>query len=73
MTEEKKIYYICPKCLDMTQAPPDHKGHEGRLIAVSPGPWDDERRKPPLDAHGHVMTRAPRWYLEAIGILDDTG
>ncbi len=70
MTETKTVYYICPKCFDITTTPPDRLGHEGKLIECDPGEMGDARRKPPFDEYGHVMTRAPRWYLEATGILE---
>ena len=32
---------------------------EVKLIVCKPGEPGDERRKPPMDEHGHVMTRGP--------------
>jgi hypothetical protein len=63
------VFYICPKCFDITETPPDRHGHQGKLVECHPGEMGDARRKPPVDEHGHVMTRAPRWYLEAIGMI----
>jgi hypothetical protein len=37
------------------------------MIACDAGDWGSERRKPILAANGELRTRAPRWFLEAIG------
>ncbi|MGD2156311.1 MAG: hypothetical protein PVG32_05520 [Anaerolineales bacterium] len=37
------------------------------MIECDAGEFDDERRKPPIDKRGYLVTRAPRWYLEAVG------
>ena len=67
--DNRAVLYVCPVCFDVTSTPPDRLGHDVKLVVCHPGEPGDERRKPPVDEHGHVMTRAPRWYLEALGIL----
>jgi hypothetical protein len=63
------VIFICPKCFEILESHNVPHGHERKLIRCEPGTPDDQRRRPPFRADGHVMTRAPRWYLEAIGML----
>jgi len=37
------------------------------LLECEPGEFGDERRKPVRNQFGVYVSRAPRWYLEAIG------
>ncbi|MDX1437813.1 MAG: hypothetical protein R3335_13450 [Anaerolineales bacterium] len=40
-----------------------------RMIICNPGEPTDDRRKPLRGSGGILLTRAPRWYLEAIGVV----
>ncbi len=68
MMAEKLVLYICPRCFQALDTEPDEHEHHIRFIRCEPGEPHDDRRKPPTDHDGCVITRAPRWYLEAIGI-----
>ena len=68
------LFYICPVCFNACE---DRAScHEHEMMCCDPGVLDDERRKPVMDASGRVHTRAPLWYLEAVGWIpakDDPG
>lgn len=59
------LFYICPFCFRVCDS--CEECHEHQMICCDPGAIDAERRKPVMDASGHIQTRAPRWYLEAVG------
>jgi hypothetical protein len=60
-------FYICPICFRVCET--DEECHEHRMIECRPGELGEERRKPVADRFGNLVSRAPRWYLEAIGWL----
>jgi len=62
-----RIFYLCPTCFEVSES--EMGGHRHRVIRVDPGEPDDERRKPAMDEAGRLTSRAPRWFLEAIGSL----
>ena len=63
MPDETIILYLCPNCFSADTTPglcPDC----GRArLACDPGDPDNPCRKPPMDAQGHVLARAPLWWL----------
>jgi hypothetical protein len=61
------IFYLCPYCFEVSEAEGDHHGH--RMIRCDAGEPGDERRRPVIDERGNLKSRAPRWFLEAIGSL----
>lgn len=61
------IFYLCPYCFEVSEVEGDHHGH--RMIRCDAGEPGDERRKPVIDERGNLKSRAPRWFLEAIGSL----
>lgn len=63
---ERKIY-ICPVCFRVCET--QEECHEHKMIACDPGNPGDERRKPVVDRFGKLVSRAPRWFLEAQGRL----
>jgi hypothetical protein len=58
------IFYLCPTCFYASDIP--DSGHEHTLLRVDPGLPGDERRKPIIDQHGHILSPAPRWFHEAV-------
>lgn len=60
-------FYICPRCFEVREF--TRASHRHRMVRCDPGAADSDRRKPPVDGRGQLITRAPRWYLEAVGIL----
>jgi len=59
------LFYICPVCFNACEDP--QECHEHQMIGCEPGSPDHARRKPVIDISGRVRTRAPLWYLEAMG------
>jgi hypothetical protein len=59
------VFYICPTCFNACETA--EECHEHQMMGCDPGELGHERRKPVMDAAGRVYTRAPRWYLEAVG------
>lgn len=60
-------FYICPTCFQVCET--EKECHQHIMIACHPGEVGGERRKPVLNKQGIMVSRAPRWYLEAIGWL----
>ena len=64
------LVYICPFCFRVCAS--CEECHQHQMICCDVGALGDERRKPLMDASGRVRTRAPRWYLEAVGWVSPT-
>ncbi len=60
-------FYLCPICFEAFECDGEH--HDHRLVRCDPGEPGDERRKPVINGSGRITSRAPRWFLEAIGTL----
>jgi hypothetical protein len=58
-------FFLCPVCFNASVD--GRECHDHQMICCRAGGPDDERRKPLMDAAGRVQSRAPRWYLEAVG------
>ena len=63
--ENEKILYICPVCFQTCES--ETECHAHKMIECNLGHFGDERRKPVIDNFGNMVSRAPRWYLEAVG------
>ena len=63
------LFYICPVCFKVCED--EQECHEHQMICCDPGTPGNERRRPMMDASGRVQTRAPRWFLEAVGWISD--
>jgi hypothetical protein len=59
------VFYICPICFQICESA--QQCHNHRMVACSSGEPGDERRKPVLDQFGNYASRAPLWYVEAVG------
>ncbi len=60
-------FYICPVCFTVCDS--EQECHAHRMIACEPGQPGSPRRKPVEDRFGALVSRAPRWFLEARGAL----
>jgi len=40
------------------------------MLVCKPGEPGSERRKPLVDRSGNLLSRAPRWFLEATGWIN---
>jgi len=72
---ESTILYICPTCFRVCETEQECHEHqmtaEHQMFACNPGKLGDERRKPVSDRFGKYVSRAPRWFLEAAGWIED--
>jgi hypothetical protein len=59
------LFYLCPTCFDVSEK--SIICHDHRMIRCDVDTLDDRRRSPIIDTSGRVYTRAPRWFLEAVG------
>lgn len=60
-------FYLCPICFETSEVEAKQHGHP--MLRCDAGQPGDERRKPVMDERGNLKSRAPRWFLEAIGSL----
>lgn len=67
---EVKIFYMCPKCMEPAEEPTPCPNCGGERIPCRPGDPDDPCRKPMMSSSGEIRSRAPVWWLRAIGALD---
>ena len=63
--DKEQSFYICPVCFQVCDS--EKECHAHRMVACEVGELGDERRKPVSDRFGNYVSRAPRWYLEAVG------
>jgi len=61
------IFYLCPKCFAAFDDEP--ADHPHAMLRINPAVLDVEARQPVMDQNGNLQSRAPRWFLEAIGTL----
>ncbi len=63
-SQDATALYLCPNCFtpDTQSGVCSMCGHA--KVECRPGALDDPCRKPVLDHAGHVLSRAPRWWLE---------
>ena len=66
MGNEVEIY-ICPVCFQVCET--ERECHQHKMLACNTGQIGDARRKPVTNNQGRIVSRAPRWYAEAVGWL----
>lgn len=64
--EAEDNFYICPICFQVCES--EIECHAHRMVECDPGEAGDERRRPIRDRFGNYVSRAPRWFLEAVWI-----
>ena len=62
---EGKFLYICPECFQVCDT--EQECHSHQMIECYTGSQGDPIRRPLTDSKGNLVSRAPRWYLEARG------
>ena len=70
--ETSPIFYLCPKCFETFEAEPSHHRHAG-VLRIDTTQLDVESRKPLMDNQGNLLSSAPRWFLEATGMISRHG
>ena len=58
-----RAIYVCRVCHRVAQEPLDC--HPGQSVDCDAGAPGDERSKPLFDANGRLVTRAPKWWVDA--------
>jgi hypothetical protein len=65
--EPEIVIYMCPVCFQVCDS--EQECHAHKMVACIPGKPGDNRRKPVKDRFGKMVSRAPLWYLEAVGTV----
>ena len=68
---EPSAFYICPFCFTVCEQ--DQRCHGHPMVRCVPGNWGMPSRMPVADGSGKMYSRAPRWYLEAVGWIQAGG
>lgn len=63
--QKESVLFICPKCFRVCEDAEECHRHN-QVLECTPGEFGDDRRRPVLDQFGSFVSRAPRWYLEAV-------
>ena len=58
-------FFICPTCFRVCET--EMECHQHQMVACHTGEFGDKRRRPVKDLNGKLVSRAPRWYMEAVG------
>ncbi len=58
-----RVVYICRTCHRVGQRV--MTCHPGKSVKCDTGNPGDERSMPLFDTHGHIMTRAPKWWVDS--------
>ena len=61
------VFYLCPMCFETFETEPPHHRHE--VLRIDTTRLDVELRKPLMDNQGNLLSSAPRWFLEATGVI----
>ncbi len=61
------IFYLCPKCFETFETEPSQ--HRHTVLRIDTAQLDVESRKPLMDGQGNLLSSAPRWFLEATGMI----
>lgn len=61
------VFYMCPICFRVFDT--ERECHKHRTLRCIPGKPGSEQRKPMIDQFGNMVSSAPRWYLEARGVI----
>ncbi len=65
--ETNPVFYLCPKCFETFEAEPVN--HRHAVLRIDTAQLDLESRKPLMDSRGNLLSSAPRWFLEATGMI----
>jgi hypothetical protein len=65
--ETTPVFYLCPKCFETFEAEPAN--HRHAILRIDTAQLDSESRKPLMDNQGNLLSSAPRWFLEATGMI----
>jgi hypothetical protein len=63
MPDEVKMLYVCPGCFLADESPGQCPICGRTRVECNPGDPDNPCRRPPMDAEGRLLSRAPLWWL----------
>jgi len=66
--DTRESLYVCVYCYQVCDNP--ISCHSSPMLVCRPGVPGSERRKPLVDRSGNLLSRAPRWFLEATGWIN---
>ena len=61
---DELIIHVCERCLTPSDSPEACRYCGGSKVGCKVGAADDPIRRPLIDKDGHVVTRAPLWWLK---------
>ncbi len=65
--ETSAVFYLCPKCFETFETEPSN--HRHAVLRIDTTQLDVESRRPLMDSQGNLLSSAPRWFLEATGMI----
>ena len=63
MSDEDFTLYVCRTCFSVAQTPGPCPLDHGPRLRCDPGEPGNNCRKPPMDAEGRLLSRAPLWWV----------
>ena len=63
MTAELSVVYVCRQCFSTDIRPGPCPEHDEARVECDPGDPDSPCRRPPMDAQGRIVNRAPLWWV----------
>jgi hypothetical protein len=65
--DASQIFYLCPTCFEAFETEPTN--HQHAVLRINTAEFDAEARRPVMDKNGNPRSHAPRWFLEATGMI----
>jgi hypothetical protein len=62
-----RVFYFCLTCFAVSDS--ERECHGRRMVCCDPGEPGGDLRRPEMDDHGQLKSRAPRWFLRAVDAL----
>ena len=62
MSQQRRIVYVCPKCLRMSWELEECHGQP--MYECDAGVPGDKRSQPIMTTNGRLVTHAPRWWVD---------
>jgi hypothetical protein len=63
MQPDLTLVYVCERCFSADDQPGPCRRCQQPRREFTVGTLDDPLRRPPIDANGHLRSRAPLWWV----------
>jgi hypothetical protein len=63
MVSDLRVLYVCRQCWSMATQPGPCPRDGLTRLECQPGDPDSPCRRPPMDAEGRILNRAPLWWV----------